>query len=80
MDRRTMTRSAARRSAAVQADKSALPPPTSEPRSGDPFVATETKSGIPWYWGLVLFLWATSYFFLLLYEWLAGVLKSFVRA
>jgi hypothetical protein len=69
-----MTRSAARRTSAVQAEKASLPTPaavnSSETRERLP------TSAVPWYWRLALFLWVTSFAFLLLYEWLAGILKA----
>jgi hypothetical protein len=74
-----MTRSAARRSGAVQSEK--LTPPTT-PVSGP--AAKEAPapvwSGVPWFWRFVLFLWGTSFLFLLLYEWLAAILKSWAKS
>lgn len=69
-----MTRSAARRSSDVQAEKSLPPTPSlhSSGNSSEPLPASE----VPWTWRLVLFLWTTSFAFLLLYEWLAGILKA----
>lgn len=69
-----MTRSASRRTSDVQAEKSASPmhSATSSGNTPEPLPA----STIPWYWRLALFLWATSFVFLLLYEWLAGLLKA----
>ncbi len=69
-----MTRSAARRSSDVQAEK-LLPPAPSDSGSGKP-PELLPASVVPWNWRLVMFLWATSYGFLLLYEWLAGILKA----
>jgi hypothetical protein len=69
-----MTRSAARRSSAVQAEKSVLPMPSAVNSSKAPEPAP--ASGVPWYWRLFLFLWATSFAFMLLYEWLAGIVKA----
>jgi hypothetical protein len=69
-----MTRSAARRSSDVQAEKS-LPPAPSDHSSGNPSDPLPA-SVVPWNWRLVLFFWATSFAFLLLYEWLAGILKA----
>jgi hypothetical protein len=71
-----MTRSAARRSGAVQADKS-LPPvsPASDQHSDDS-LSTPQAAVVPWYWRLVLFLWCTSFALLFLYEWLSGILKT----
>jgi hypothetical protein len=31
---------------------------------------------VSWYWRLALFLWATSFAFMFLYELLAGIIKS----
>jgi hypothetical protein len=68
-----MTRSAARRTSAVQAEKSLLPMPSGassgEARQPPP------ASAVPWYWRLFLFLWITSFAFMLLYEWLAGIIR-----
>ena len=69
-----MTRSAARRSSAVQAEKSVLPLPSGVNASKAP--EPVPPSGVPWYWRLFLFLWLTSFAFMLLYEWLAGILKA----
>jgi hypothetical protein len=69
-----MTRSAARRTSAVQTEKALLPMPSvagpSEMREPSP------KSAIPWYWRLFVFLWITSFGFMLAYEWLAGIMKA----
>lgn len=65
-----MTRSAAHRASAVPMDKS-LPSMPSDAGSASP-----PTSVVPWYWRLALFLWATSFAFLLLYEWLAGIIKA----
>lgn len=70
-----MTRSASRRSSAVQAEKSPAAPPTSAPHSEAPATAPQMAS-LPWTWGVVMFLWITSFIGLLIYEWLAGILKS----
>jgi hypothetical protein len=69
-----MSRSAARRTNAVQVDKS-LPPES--PRSPDePLGAPNPESNVPWYWRLVLFIWGTSFASLLAYELLAGLIKA----
>jgi len=73
-----MTRSAARRTSAVQAEKSS-PPMLSDNSSGPPQESLPA-SAIPWYWHLVLFLWATSFVFMLLYEWLTGRPSRFAFA
>ncbi len=65
-----MTRSSAQRSSAVQVEKS----PPSLPSDGGP--PSPPTSVVPWYWRLALFMWAVSYVCLLLYEWLAGIIKS----
>jgi len=71
-----MTRSAARRPGAVQAEKSIPPaPPSSEAHADDPASSPVPASPIPWTWRIVLFLWATSFLCLLGYEWLSGILK-----
>ncbi len=61
-----MTRSA-HRSSSVQVEKSPRAPSSGE---------TSSPSGVPWFWRLAMFLWATSFAFLFLYEWLAGIIKS----
>lgn len=71
-----MTRSAARRTSAVQVDKSLPPVAPSEGEADDSWPSPSSASAVPWYWRLTLFLWATSYAFLLLYEWLAGIIKA----
>ena len=69
-----MTRSAARRTSAVQTEKALLPmhsaPNSSDARQPAP------ASTVPWYWRLFLFLWITSFAFMLAYEWLAGIIKA----
>jgi hypothetical protein len=69
-----MTRSAARRTSAVQAEKSSLPAPSAASSSEmrEPLPAP----AVAWYWRLALFLWLTSFAFLFLYEWLAAILKA----
>jgi hypothetical protein len=77
MDRRTMTRSAARRSGPIQTEKSAPPaPPASEQHPDDPLSSPEPNAGGTWYWRLVMFLWFTSLLGLFAYELLGGLLKS----
>lgn len=71
-----MTRSAARRASAVQVDKSLPPGLSAESEAEDSLASTRSASGVPWYWRLVMFLWGTSFAFLFLYEWLAGLLKA----
>ena len=51
-------------------------PPATENRPDDRGSSPEPASGMTWYWRLVMFLWITSFAFLLLYEWLAGILKT----
>jgi hypothetical protein len=76
-----MTRSAARRSGAVQSDKSTSPAvPASGPAAKDSPTSAPVSSGVPWFWRFVLFLWGTSFLFLLLYEWLAAILKSWAKS
>jgi hypothetical protein len=70
-----MTRSA-RRTSAVQVEKSLPPAPPPEDGADDTLASPPPGSGVPWYWRLALFLWATSFAFLLLYEWLAGIIKA----
>ena len=69
-----MTRPVARHPSAVQAEKSLLPIPSGV-SSND---ARESLSAFttPWYWRMALFLWVTSFVFLLLYELLAGIIKA----
>jgi hypothetical protein len=71
-----MTRSAARRASAVQMEKSLPPGPPSEGDADDSLASPQSASGVAWYWRLALFLWGTSFAFLLLYEWLAGIIKA----
>ena len=71
-----MTRSAARRASAVQVDKSLPPGPPSEGEADDSLSSPPSASGVAWYWRLVMFLWGTSFAFLLLYEWLAGIINA----
>jgi hypothetical protein len=69
-----MTRSAAHRTGAVQVDKS-MPSISSD--GGEPArPEASPASGVAWYWRLALFLWTTSFACLLLYEWLAGLIKA----
>ncbi len=65
-----MTRSAAHRSNAVQVEKSS----PSLPSDGRP--ASPPATATAGYWRLAMFLWATSFVCLLLYEWLAGIIKA----
>jgi hypothetical protein len=77
MDRRTMTRSAARRSGPIQTEKSPPPaPPAPAQRPDDPLSPPETNPGATWYWRFVMFLWFTSLLGLFAYELLGGILKS----
>jgi hypothetical protein len=69
-----MTRSAARRTSAVQAEKSSLPMPSAA--SFNDTRQPPPASAVPWYWRLFLFLWITSFAFMLLYEWLAGIVRA----
>jgi hypothetical protein len=69
-----MTRSSAHRASAVQVEKSPPPKPSNDGSGGAP--AAPPASSVAWYWRLALFLWATSFAFLLLYEWLAGIIKA----
>jgi hypothetical protein len=69
-----MTRSAARRTSAVSTEKPLLPLPSGVSSSDAREPAR--SSAIPWYWRLFLFLWVTSFAFMLLYEWLAGIIKA----
>jgi hypothetical protein len=71
----TMTRSAARRPVQVQADKPPIPPP-SPANSDGPVPPLAPAAGMSWQWRTVMFLWTTSFLFLLLYEWLTGLLKT----
>jgi hypothetical protein len=67
-----MTRSAARRGT-IQTEKSPPPPPDHPDDERSPLPPAEA---VPWQWRLALFLWGTSFAFLLLYEWLAGIIKA----
>ncbi len=71
-----MTRSATRRHGAVQTEKSPPPAPLAPSHSPDQSLSAPESSAVPWQWRLVLFLWGTSFVLLLLYEWLAGLLKT----
>lgn len=71
-----MTRSAARRHGAVQADKTLPPAPPAFDRQPDDTAAAPASAVTPWYWRFVMFLWFTSFVSLLMYEWLAGIFKS----
>lgn len=76
-----MTRSTARRSGAVQPEKSPPPVPIlSGDEPGASPASPPMSSGVPWYWRFALFLWITSFVFLLLYEWLAAILKSWAKS
>lgn len=75
-----MTRSAARRPHTVQADKSHTPASPAFDHAPEDTGSTPATATTPWYWRLVLFLWLTSFIFLLLYEWLAGILKSWHKS
>ncbi|MGH7226231.1 MAG: hypothetical protein ACRELF_23695 [Gemmataceae bacterium] len=72
-----MTRSAARRTSAVQVDKS---PPPAPPDSGrgldDPLAPSQTASSVPWYWRFALFVWGVSFMALLVYELLTGLIRA----
>ena len=69
-----MTRSAVRRASAVQVEKSL--PPTAPVSSSGAARETSRASAIPWSWRLALFMWGISFACLLLYEWLAGIIKA----
>jgi len=73
-----MTRSATRRSGAVQPEKSPHPAPPVAP-SDTPSTPATMRSNAPWFWRFVLFIWITSFAALLLYEWLAAILKSWAK-
>jgi hypothetical protein len=73
-----MTRPAPRHSSQVQPEKPAPPPPPAEgppPGEGAPAAAPR----LHWGWRLALFLWFTSFLFLLLYDVLSGVIRVFRR-
>jgi hypothetical protein len=69
---------AGRRSPQIQKEPSApapAPPPGSAPPpDGAPAPGAEARRG--WGWGVVAFLWATAFGFLLLYELLGSALKA----
>ena len=71
-----MTRSAVRRASAVQVEKSRPPGPSSEGEADNSLASPPSASGVAWYWRLAMFLWGTSFAALLLYEWLAGIIKA----
>jgi len=61
----------------VQPEKPALPAVPAEgpaPEEGPPPAAVPR---LHWGWGLALFLWASSFFFLLLYDLLAGFYRIY---
>ena len=65
-----------RRSSQVQPEKPAPPAPPAEgppPEEGPPPPAAVPR--LHWGWRLALFLWVTSFIFLLLYDVLAGVFR-----
>ena len=73
-----MNRPPPRRSSQVQPEKPAPPPPPAEgppPGEGAPAAAPR----LHWGWRLALFLWGTSFVFLLLYDVLAGIFRVLRR-
>jgi hypothetical protein len=72
-----MTRPPPRRSSQVQPEKPAPPaPPAAEgppPGEGPPPPAAVPR--LHWGWHLALFLWVTSFVFLLLYDVLSGIFR-----
>jgi hypothetical protein len=74
-----MNRPPPRRSSQVQPEKPAPPaPPPAEgapPGEGPPPPATAPR--LHWGWQLAVFLWVTSFLFLLLYDVLSGVFRVF---
>jgi hypothetical protein len=78
-----MTKHASRRSH-VQADKPAVPAPpaASEPAArpdsplSAPPAATSPAPRLAWGWRLALFLWLTSFVFLLIYELLIALFRA----
>ncbi len=70
-----MTRSVAHRAHSVQLEKASPTMETARPSNfGAP--ASRPTSGAPWFWQIVMFLWITSFLGLLIYEWLAGLIKA----
>lgn len=74
-----MTRSATRRPGAVQPEKSPPSVPPVAP-SDAPSTPSPMRASAPWFWRFVLFMWMTSFAALLLYEWLAAILKSWAKS
>jgi hypothetical protein len=71
-----MTRPAPRHSSQVQPEKPAPPPPPAEgPSPGEGTPAPAAVPRLHWGWRLAMFLWFTSFVFLLLYDVLAGVIR-----
>jgi hypothetical protein len=74
-----MNRPPPRRSSQVQPEKPAPPAPPAEgppPGEGPPPAAAPR---LHWGWRLALFLWFTSFLFLLLYDVLSGIFRVFRR-
>jgi hypothetical protein len=77
-----MARSAPRRPAQGQQDRPEVPARQGEQAAGPPQGADAANPGpapLHWGWRLALFLWATSFAFLLAYELLAAVFKAISR-
>jgi hypothetical protein len=74
-----MNRPPPRRSSQVQPEKPAPPaPPAEGPPPGEgPPPAPAAAPRLHWGWQLALFLWATSFLFLLLYDVLSGIFRVF---
>ncbi len=70
-----MTRSVAHRAHSVQLEKASSPTDTARPLNPTA-PASRPASGAPWFWQIVMFLWITSFLGLLIYEWLAGLIKA----
>jgi hypothetical protein len=74
-----MNRPPPRRSSQVQPEKPATPAPPAEgppPGEGPP---PAPAPRLHWGWRLALFLWFTSFLFLLLYDVLSGIFRVFRR-
>jgi hypothetical protein len=76
-----MARSTPRRSAQAQQDRPSVPARGGEQPVTTGVITPTAPSAPPLHWGwrLALFLWATSFAFLLAYELLAALIKAFTK-
>jgi hypothetical protein len=71
-----MTRPGSRRGEHVQTARPAGAESAAGPASS-PSGAAAPRARMAWYWRLVLFLWTTSFIFLLIYELLSALFRMF---